>query len=513
MALSGKPLIISTELIQAHRNRLILSQDLRLVRDSEKDLENVASILVNEIDSTGNSPLHIACSMICGDATTLLVENGADVNQPDGNGNTPLHLLTRLRRYAFDLEPYEFLIKHGASLDSQNSAGLSPLGAAILKNSLVVVKFLLNQGSNPHLKTFQGSNIAHTAVSPAHNSQQTLISKPILLHLVHHVPGLDWNAPNYLGAVPMHKLFPALDFRGLVLNRALPLDDTPPILWRVPWAASLCWDLGDRPFRRLVRAYGNDVLRRVINVHPADGGWSPTCVAAWYGLLGSLKNLVLIGADVEWEGHETGTPLMTACERGHLRIARYLIQQGAKVEYMSARTGEYRSALQAAGGNERLRQWLLVGRWLEQLRIGDVDGNPEREVVCWSGYVQARVPLRGVLARSRLASAQNWLAKLWRLREEFKGTVVMDIELDFDARGEGEGEGWRGDEEGLMERVKGEVMVEVERAEVRVPGELSEDLEEELRRGEERGEGDGLAEEGGGEGEPHPPQPVVSEEL
>lgn len=461
---------------------MILSQDLRLLRYSRKDLDNVASILINQRDSTGSSPLHMACSIICGDAITLLVEHGAYVNLPDGNGNTPLHLLTRLRRYAFELEPYEFLVKRGASLDSQNSAGLSPLGAAILNSSLVVVKFFLDQGSNPHLKTFQGSNIAHTAVSPAHNSQQTLINKPILLHLLHHVPGLDWNAPNYLGAVPMHKLFPALDFRGLVLNRAFPLDNTPPIQWRVPWAASLCWDLGDRSFRRLVRAYGNDVLRRVLNVHPADGEWSPTCVAAWYGLLGSLKNLVLIGADLEWEGHETGTPLMTACERGQLRIARFLIQQGAKVEYTSARTGEYRSALQAAGGNERLKKWLLVGRWLEQLRIGDVDRDPEREMACWSGYVQARVPLRGLLGRSRLASSENWLAKMWGLRQEFKGTVVMDVELDLDARGEEKG--WTGDEEGLMERVNVGWMAELvrARAEIRVPGQLSEDSEEVRRR-------------------------------
>jgi uncharacterized protein len=127
----------------------------------------------NQTDSAGLTPLHVAAQKDSLVMSRILVRHQANLEAQDSQGYTPLlkALIARntiiadfLVKSGARLEPdkalhitaslgsadrdvIDFLLKRGASLDSQDEDGNTPLHIAILNDQRVVVKYLINRGA------------------------------------------------------------------------------------------------------------------------------------------------------------------------------------------------------------------------------------------------------------------------------------------------------------------------------------------------------------------------------
>ncbi len=144
---------------------------------------------INRANSEGETPLHLAVSQGSYIIVKLLVNNGANINVLDKVGNSALtravlgghtqiteylitqgaeHDPTQLLHHAIsagvtDREIIPLLVKHGAQIDAQNSAGQTPLTAAISKNNRVQVKLLIQSGADVRLAN--GANLTPLSIA------------------------------------------------------------------------------------------------------------------------------------------------------------------------------------------------------------------------------------------------------------------------------------------------------------------------------------------------------------
>jgi ankyrin repeat protein len=79
------------------------------------------------------------------DIIRLLVEKGANINATDYRGETIMHICTSTARTDGLLQ---FLLQHGASLDSIDNNGWTPLTTAINSDDIDTVRFLLDHGAS-----------------------------------------------------------------------------------------------------------------------------------------------------------------------------------------------------------------------------------------------------------------------------------------------------------------------------------------------------------------------------
>jgi ankyrin repeat protein len=110
------------------------------------------STVINKIDGTGSTPLHIAVGN--GDRTMceLLLKYGADVNCEDRTGDSVLHLATKLGSVAM----CKYLVEHRAAINERNVAGNTPLCEAVKRGSREVCELLINCGAKIHKRGQEG---------------------------------------------------------------------------------------------------------------------------------------------------------------------------------------------------------------------------------------------------------------------------------------------------------------------------------------------------------------------
>lgn len=90
--------------------------------------ESIPIITVHTVDSTGDTPLHIAAIWGDVEAIDVLLEAGADIDAKGDMGCTPLHYAIGQKK----VEAAKRLISHGASLDVKDemSDGWTPVDKA-----------------------------------------------------------------------------------------------------------------------------------------------------------------------------------------------------------------------------------------------------------------------------------------------------------------------------------------------------------------------------------------------
>lgn len=95
---------------------------------------------------------------------SALIDAMFSVNTQDKRGNTPLHLITASSKGANDTSPIyliaQKLLKKSAKLDLQNKDGFTPLHNAVLQKNLPLVRLLLKNGANPHIRSYKPRTIA-----------------------------------------------------------------------------------------------------------------------------------------------------------------------------------------------------------------------------------------------------------------------------------------------------------------------------------------------------------------
>lgn len=144
---------------------------------------------INRANNEGETPLHIAATQGSYIIIKLLIKNGANIDTLDKAGNSALtravlgghtqiteylikqgakHDPTQLLHHAIsagvtDREIIPLLVKLGAQIDQQNSAGQTPLTAAISKNNRVQVKLLIQSGADVRLA--DGSSVTPLSIA------------------------------------------------------------------------------------------------------------------------------------------------------------------------------------------------------------------------------------------------------------------------------------------------------------------------------------------------------------
>jgi len=118
-------------------------------------LSRNANIDAKERFIGGFTPLHEAICCRCSlDLVKFLLHNGATINSQDDEGFTPLHHACTFHKC--DHEVVQFLLRNGALVDSRDKKGRTPLLHATLHQNLGLMRLLLESGASVDYVDFEG---------------------------------------------------------------------------------------------------------------------------------------------------------------------------------------------------------------------------------------------------------------------------------------------------------------------------------------------------------------------
>lgn len=165
---------------------------------------------------------------------------------------------------------------------------------------------------------------------------------------------------------------------------------------------------------------------RCLPSEPADS-WSPLCRYASVGNILIMRNLVRLGAVLGFEGCPSGSALMIACSARRIESVKFLVRLGASACYHGP--NGMRSAVAAAVRCDDIVEWLLVGRFTEQLKLTSLDdAGPTASHASGAkggiGSVRAELVISGDLERRRYESAKEYWFRLMAAKRSWRGRVV-----------------------------------------------------------------------------------------
>ena len=198
------------------------------------DWESVNRLLLcgsdpNHVDSSGYAPLHLAARL--GDLAIiqLLLAAKADITLKNNFGGTALHQVSREQG---GIASMELLLSSGASIESQDDGGLSPLHYAVICNEPANVQFLIERGANINAASKKGHTVLMCGViHNAHETLKLLLRSEVLEYDVKDSYGdsvLD-HAALYGDMETIHLLQSAPQITTVNLENSKALDDA---LWR-----------------------------------------------------------------------------------------------------------------------------------------------------------------------------------------------------------------------------------------------------------------------------------------
>ncbi|KAK2754802.1 hypothetical protein FQN54_006695 [Arachnomyces sp. PD_36] len=377
--------------------------------------EKLLTVYVNQFSDDDaliyQSPLHVAiCFNQLGIARTLL-DHGADINIKTGVGMTPLHLAAE----AGNLTIVEALLEWGALMESRDQHQNTPLAIAVDEGNLEAAKFLIKRGANWAVKEQSNRNLLQVHCEFGYRR----VDLEMFLYLLDL--GVDPTEIADYGTCALHVGLRYSKFLGMILRRnmmvrcpPLPINEFS-LLDRLH---NLLYAIG-----RLRRCMPIKQLRSIIDIEP-PGQTSLLCRATAAGLLDGMEELFKIGADIEHEGSEHGTALMSACFIGEFDAVRLLVRRGARLSYESE--GKIRSAFTLARQFPEILEWLLVKRFVrqEKLEFTGLPDAPEREIRPWSGITVGKLDLKGTYRRKWDESSIEYAERLSDYRIAWQGDVL-----------------------------------------------------------------------------------------
>ncbi len=188
-----------------------------------QDLIAQGANINTQVDTTGETPLHLAARYARANAAKKLLDYGADANAQDNTGRTPLHtavaanaqgvfqILLRHRKTDIDAKAYdgttplilaarlpihsmvEELIQSDADINNNDNNGKSALHWAASVNNVDAVKFLLARGADKNKQDHKDETPLFLACLEGH-----VEAAKALLEC-----GADENIADYMGCLPM----------------------------------------------------------------------------------------------------------------------------------------------------------------------------------------------------------------------------------------------------------------------------------------------------------------------
>ncbi|KAI1383862.1 ankyrin [Hypoxylon trugodes] len=379
----------------------------------------IVSILSNRPwnmeNQRGSPSLHLAVEYGYVEMIECLIEDNAHLNASDYSLQTPLHIAA----YSDGTEAQkiiEILIRHGAELELRDDWGWTPLMRATFNGRQDIFETLLNAGADPHTVDYESTSVAHISAQYAPGSVGILAS---LISCGINIHNKDTSGRSILQLAMCHN-----QFMTLVLNGNYNVQEAAPFSWSTSQALTVPSWLTDT-FKRVRRRISSDDLRRIANTEP-EGSWSPLCIAASLGKFKMMENLIVLDADLEFEGCPDGTALMVACRSGRLESVIFLVRRGAALSYHSPKG--FRTAFDKRKTSKRILEWLLVTRFTGQPKIKETPhGNTSIESLVphpWSGIMKAELVISGDLERRSDQSSKDYWVYLMEEKKKWRGKVV-----------------------------------------------------------------------------------------
>ncbi|KAJ2987646.1 hypothetical protein NUW58_g4389 [Xylaria curta] len=350
-----------------------------------------------------------------------LIKHGANVNAICCIHETPLHLSVMSSESP---QIVQLLLQHGAAVDSRTCLGETPLMYTSSNRHFNLVNVLLEAGSNTSILSYDLMTALHSATR-LNTVDTVLTSLPenAMSFAAFLCQGLDAHQQNSSGNSAFHSALGESRLIPIILNSDLRLEDSSEFPWATISSLGLGWLM--TPFRILRRKFGREQLKRFMNLEPT-GSWSPLCITASLSLTTAMRNLIDIGAQIDFEGCTSGSALMVACEAGQLDAVRLLVRQKAKLTYRGP--AGFRSAFEIAKKCKSILQWLLVDRFLEQRKlcptINENSGPTGDGFKLWSGVSRAELVIIGKLEKQATESAKDYWIRLRRAKVGLRGKVL-----------------------------------------------------------------------------------------
>ncbi len=265
--------------------------------------------LLDSVNDTGRTPLHLAANRGHLELAAWLIKQGTDVNRRESSYQlTPLHLAV----WGGQLETARLLLKNGADLQAREKDNETVL--YYVKNSLPLAKFLVSKG----LKVNDAkSSAGNTPLSIALGRGYMEVADYFL------ALGADTLFKDREGSTALHMAC----WRGkkalfeLLVKKGVPVDARDNMGWTPLFLATI---------------YGNQEAVDVLLAHKADAntcnqeGLFPLLQAAKDGKREIALRLLAAGAKAGTAWGDTGlTSLHMACALGYGDIAKALLDNGA----------------------------------------------------------------------------------------------------------------------------------------------------------------------------------------
>ena len=328
------------------------------------------------------TPLQIAASNGYTPLLASLLKRGALVDSVDDGGRTPLHFAA----VAGHVTTIKMLLKFGANPHLPDQSLVTACMCAAEHNHLDAVRELLKAGADRQAQDIKHQHVLHYAA--LHHSWL------VFFYLLPTATRHELAVEDANGAtVVTHGLLcadpPQL---SSLLNHGLPDQAYFPkntnVLTTVVRNVHLTTSVLERFLKRLPRC----ALPHILG-HQASVGGTPLYAASCFVVphqADLICMLLDVGAALEFEGGEHGTPLMGACATGRLSAVKILVSKGAKLHY--TKDGSTIRALDKAKHFPEIKLWLLVGRYTEGPRLlmkDDKKSATPRSFPKGTGYVIA----------------------------------------------------------------------------------------------------------------------------
>ncbi|XP_010291265.1 PREDICTED: ankyrin repeat domain-containing protein 16 [Phaethon lepturus] len=334
--------------------RLVQEGRLDLLRDELRPDDMLGPATRSQrYGRSGDTLLHHAARYGHRDVLAYLVEVlGMDIEVFNDDYKRPLHEAASMGHE----ECVSYLLERDASVDCLKKADWTPLMMACTRQSVEVIKALVEHGANPLLKNKDGWNCFHIASREGHPQ--------VLRYLLDASPG-SWDTESMIKRTPLHTaaMHGCFDVVELLLERCQYKPDS----------RDKC---GVTPFMDAIQNGHVNIARLLLEKHQAcptavDAlGAQPLHRAAVTAQDEAIQFLVSeLGVDVNERVMTLQlTALHYAAKEGHVCTIQTLLSLGADVH---AKDGKNRSALHAAcAGQQADAARILLGAGLQDAPDG-----------------------------------------------------------------------------------------------------------------------------------------------
>ena len=295
-------------------------------------------------------PLHTAAYFGHLEIAKLLIDHGASVDGVNDQLQTPLHIAAKHGR----TQVVKLFIHSGANVNALDDRLQSPCMKAAEYGFLEPIQALIEGGADLTLQDELHQTALYLAAHWDH--------REVFVFFITKIKGCLLNAEGLCGAsaISLTLGYNKPSYSSLILNLAPNPSVYEPRKSNVLSAAARI----NSPIqlKMLLRRLPKALIPKLL-VHQDLVLGTPLYTAATQPAERCIDMLLEAGADLELEGGNHGTPLMGACATGRLEVMKALVRKGAKTSYI--KDDEVFSALSAAKHHVKVRQWLLVGRFIE----------------------------------------------------------------------------------------------------------------------------------------------------